>query len=656
MQVMRKRSEYGGVSNVLTFAGFRLAPGDQRIWRGGEVLPMTPKAFRVLCHLAGRPQRLVTKQDLLDAVWGDVHVGDAVLKGAILEIRRVLGDEARAPRIVATEHRRGYRFIAAVTPERSRSVDRHPSEGRRPHRAVVGRSDEEAVLRAMLAEAEDGGRRLAMVVGGSGYGKTALVGAFLRERGARRDDLAIATGQCLASGGPAEPYLPIFDALGGSAADRLGAEVRAVLRDIAPAALVHLPALIDRRELEGLLLTTAATRPEQMLRQLAEAIEALSLRCPLVLVLDDLHWSDEATLDLVAALMRRRAPARLLVVAAYRPDGSAAAARLESIKHDLATRARAREIVLEGLDEAAVAESCGTRLALPPDVARSFGAVLHRRCGGHPLFMEASTEELARRAGQLAPAGEICTDRDIVVPRSVHDFIRDDLRRLDPVTRVILETASVSSTSLGIPALAAATGLDATLVEEICLGMADRRHFVAWQSGTPPGAHDPEGRIGFRHDIYREAVLAQLPTVRRAVLHGRVGDRSRRHSAMTRPGTPSSSPSTSAKRDRGCEPAANISMPASGRSGAIGPSRRSRMPGRASASWSARRTRSSACASSSRSRSPSARRPPHRAAGRRGNSKKPTSARSTCSSASRTRPRSFPCSGGSGPSTCCEAG
>ncbi len=99
---------------VLEFGGFRLDPVSGRLLRGDRPIPLAPKAFAVLQHLASRPAHLVSKQDLLSAFWSDAYVGEAVLKATIREIRKALNDDPRAPRYIETAHRRGYRFIADV--------------------------------------------------------------------------------------------------------------------------------------------------------------------------------------------------------------------------------------------------------------------------------------------------------------------------------------------------------------------------------------------------------------------------------------------------------------------------------------------------------------------------------------------------------------
>ena len=96
------------------FDTFRLDLRDERLWRGPDVLPLHPKTFAVLCCLVTQAGQLVTKDTLLEAVWPETAVSEAVLQVAIRELRRVLGDQARAPRFIATVHGRGYRFIAPV--------------------------------------------------------------------------------------------------------------------------------------------------------------------------------------------------------------------------------------------------------------------------------------------------------------------------------------------------------------------------------------------------------------------------------------------------------------------------------------------------------------------------------------------------------------
>ena len=97
------------------FGSFRLGLDNACLWRGAQAIAPTPKAFAVLHYLVTHPDRLVTKDTLLDAVWPETAISDTVVHIAIGELRRVLGDMAQAPRFIAKVHRRGYRFLAPVT-------------------------------------------------------------------------------------------------------------------------------------------------------------------------------------------------------------------------------------------------------------------------------------------------------------------------------------------------------------------------------------------------------------------------------------------------------------------------------------------------------------------------------------------------------------
>lgn len=96
------------------FGEYRLDSDRGQLYRGHAPVPLTPKAFALLQHLAGSPGRLLTKEELLNTLWPGVYVTDAVLKTAIREIRRALADDTQHPRFIETAHRRGYRFIAPV--------------------------------------------------------------------------------------------------------------------------------------------------------------------------------------------------------------------------------------------------------------------------------------------------------------------------------------------------------------------------------------------------------------------------------------------------------------------------------------------------------------------------------------------------------------
>ena len=175
----------------VTFGGFRLDATNEQLWRGAQTIALRPKAFAVLAHLVGHAGQLVTKQQLLDAVWPGTFVSDAVLKDSIKQVREALGDDAGSPRFVETAHRRGYRFIGAISEERA--VAQAPAgapatDGNDVAAAhvvrVLGRDAELARMGAWLERALQGERQIVFVTGEPGIGKTTLVSAVRDEAAA----------------------------------------------------------------------------------------------------------------------------------------------------------------------------------------------------------------------------------------------------------------------------------------------------------------------------------------------------------------------------------------------------------------------------------------------------------------------------------------
>src|SRR6185369_11580972 len=103
-----------GNEKRIVFDPFSLDLANECLWKGSQAIKLRPKAFAVLGYLLDHPGQLVTKDELLNAVWSGTFVGEAVLKVAIRQIRESLGDDPTSPRFIETAHRRGYRFIGSI--------------------------------------------------------------------------------------------------------------------------------------------------------------------------------------------------------------------------------------------------------------------------------------------------------------------------------------------------------------------------------------------------------------------------------------------------------------------------------------------------------------------------------------------------------------
>src|SRR5215813_4867372 len=169
----------------IVFDRFSLDLVNECLWKGSEEIKIRPKAFAVLNYLVNRSGQLVTKEELLNAVWPETFVGDAVLKVTVRQLREALKDDPKSPRFIETSHRRGYRFIGEISkskpePEPSQSLQDNFSGAFFVYAGVVGRDQALARMHRWLRRMMRGERQIGFITGEAGIGKTALVDAFAR--------------------------------------------------------------------------------------------------------------------------------------------------------------------------------------------------------------------------------------------------------------------------------------------------------------------------------------------------------------------------------------------------------------------------------------------------------------------------------------------
>jgi DNA-binding winged helix-turn-helix (wHTH) protein/tetratricopeptide (TPR) repeat protein len=507
-------------ATTVTFGGFRLDPDTESVWRDAEEIRLRPKTFAVLRYLSERARRLVTKEELLGAMWPDVSVGEAALTVCVGEIRRVLGDDARSPWLIETVHRRGYRFIGSTSAGPG-------AEGGPARPGFVGRAHELGLLRGALERAARGERQVVFVTGEPGIGKTALVETFLD--GVASSGLRLARGQCLDHYGAGEGYLPVFEAMSRMARGAGGEDLVAVLGQHAPSWLVQMPGIVGAEQAKALQPRVIGMTRERMLREMSEAIEALAADRPLLLLLEDLHWSDPSTLDLVAAVARRREPARLLLIGTYRPvDVIVRGHPLGAIAQQLGIIGASREVSLGPLSEADVRRYLTERFG--EEIGARLARVVVLRTDGLPLFMVNVVDSLVRQ-GLVAEIGgrwELkAAEADVAtaVPQGLRQMIEQQLAALATDERRLLEAASVAGSAFPAASLAAALEESVETVEDRCEALCRREQFIG-----PGGVEDwPDGtataRYRFLHALYQDVLYQRLPPSRRAGLHRRIAER-----------------------------------------------------------------------------------------------------------------------------------
>jgi DNA-binding winged helix-turn-helix (wHTH) protein len=520
---------------MIEFPPYRLDQRTGRLWRGSQAVPLRPKAWALLCYLAARPGALVTKEEMHAGVWGEAVVSDDTLTHTLAELRQALSDDPRAPRFIETVHRRGVRFIARLCePQAEGSATSAPDgpdvPGDDEPSILVGREADVARLGALLREASAGRRQVVFVQGEAGIGKSAIVEAFLRTARAAPDPVLIGFGQCVEQHAEREPYMPVLEALErlgrGSSRDR----VLSALRSVAPSWLARMPLLQRPADAERLRRWHVDTTPHRMLRELTGLVEAISIDQPLVLVLEDLHWSDRATVDLLSVLAQRPDRARTMLVGTSRP---AEAAALQHPIQRVLTLLRARDRCVE------IAVEYLTRDDLAAYLLRRFPGsrvddelvhVMHAHTNGNPLFMTVLVNHLLAR-GWLAREGQLwrLTVPPAMIEREVPDntrqLIEGQLRFVSPAELDVLEVASVAGVTFDLPGVTAAVGAGTGLTETICHGLCGAQRWLRHLGSREWPDGSLAERYGFRHALYQRTLYDRISPGRRAALHEQIGRR-----------------------------------------------------------------------------------------------------------------------------------
>lgn len=487
---------------------------DAKLSCDGQVLPLTPKAFDVLAFLCKYPGRLITKEELLDAVWHRRLVSDGVLKNTIQELRRALGDDSKAPRYTVTVHRRGYRFLGQIC---KKAEYAEPISMVNDEPIVVGRDELLGRLNELLRLCIAGQPQTVFLSGDAGIGKTTLIRRFSV---LLPDSVTTIGGQCVAQYGEVEPYLPLLEAL-NQLASRYGPASIAALRRYAPTWLALLPWLLEDAERNMLQDATQGLTKERMRRELGAFFEYWTRDQPhsLVLMLEDLHWSDHATLDTIIYLARRQGAARWMILGSYRPVELIVNRHpLQQAVRELRLHRLCQEIVLPLLPEEAVLQYLQQRFEENPLSARLMRGI-SRRTEGLPLYLvNLSNELMAWRELHKQSSDEEIEVFFETLPESLKLFIEQQFSRLPAEAQVILEVAAVAGSGFSAVMLAAVAEGDKLVTEYWCERLADERHILM----CPSASYYPERRsrrYAFIHAYYQKLAYDRVPLMRRAALH-----------------------------------------------------------------------------------------------------------------------------------------
>ena len=525
---------------IYEFDDFELDTSLYELRQAGTPCRIEPQVYEVLAYLVANHDRVVTKDELLDHVWPERYITEAALNTRLMAARKALGDSGKEQRFIKTIHGRGYRFVGTVRGRDASTATDSPAPVAFPLAAsgpgldsrdagvMVGRGLERQHLEDAFSRAAAGIRQVVFVTGEPGIGKTTLVDDFVA--GLNGTDVPfVARGQCIDYRGAAEAYMPVLEAFGFLARGPDSGRLVPLVAERAPTWLAQLPWLVPADQAEALRQLTVSNTRDRMLREMLELLEVLSAIRPVVLVLEDVHWIDYGTLDLIDAIARRIQPARLMVLATYRPsDVHTRDHPLALVQRELRARGYASELQLSELSLEAVRDYLQRRLP-GCDCPDLLAEVLRRRTDGNPLFVGSLLESwIARGAIQQREAGWtlLVSVEELAegVPESLRDLIGLQLEQIDPASRELLSVASVVGPEFTSAAVAAGSGEPEDIVESMLATLAGRRILIEDRGAAEFADGTVCGRFAFLHDLYQEVLYSQLPPGRQVRLHRAIGE------------------------------------------------------------------------------------------------------------------------------------
>lgn len=506
------------MSDIIHFPPFYIISNLDLLYRDDVVIPLEPKIVRVLYYLAINHQRIISKAELLEHIWPDVFTTEYVLTRAISQARRALGDSPSNPQFIKTYHARGYQFIAPVGLERDKTLNREieigqklPNSGAVP--AVpqfvqfVGREREMCLLQAEYQRALEGKARPVVILGNAGIGKTQLITRF-RDWAAQQGAMVL-MGKFFDFGGSVtEPlrlfndmFLNLLKAEAGSGDKLREFTANDKWQHLTNAALPGVPRKSDKwrlfETLTDILATLAKTRP-------------------ILLMLDDLQWADEISLDFIGYLLRNLTSDRFFFVGTARSEE--AQSRGQPLRAWLMAQSRYyyETVELAPFDCATIDMLLRSTFHLI-EISSKEVALLARITGGNPFYLAEVIRLLVSRGKIWYHAGiwRSTPFDEVAIPDTITHLVRYKLEGCDEELRELLAQAAVIGDSFSFDLLREVSARDERTLEELL--ERGIKAFLFCEEGNAVADN-----YRFYHSMIRLVVYEEIPRRQRRRLHAQV--------------------------------------------------------------------------------------------------------------------------------------
>ena len=401
--------------------------------------------------------------------------------------------------------------------------------------SFVGRDPEMRKLDGLLQQAIGGSGRIAFITGEPGIGKTSLADEFLRRARKQHSMLLISRGRCVEQYGTGEAYLPFLDAISELLQAPGRERIAAVMRTYAPTWCMELPsAFASSGSLEKLQQETIGATKERMMREMGDALGMLATASPIVLLLEDLHWADPSSVDLLRHLSQRISAQRLLIAGTFRPEDIERSGHpLKNCRADMKSHNLCEEVALGSWSREHIAEYIDATFS-PNDFPAELTLLIQEKTEGHPLFAANLLQYLGERGDISKTNGRWSlirpvSEMDLVAPESVRAMISKKIDALDPEERRALQYASVEGTEFFSTVAAKLLEVDEIDLEESLARIARNHRLIEMQGEEELPDGTLVTRYRFAHALYQNILYGDLVNKRRILLHQQAGEQLLNH-------------------------------------------------------------------------------------------------------------------------------
>jgi serine/threonine protein kinase/tetratricopeptide (TPR) repeat protein len=396
--------------------------------------------------------------------------------------------------------------------------------------SFVGRELELARLEGLLRQAVEGNGRVVFITGEPGIGKTSLSDEFLRRARGSYPGLLVSRGRCVEQYGTGEAYLPFLDAIGAMLEGPGRERLATIMRTYAPTWCTQLPAVFaSTGALEKLQQETIGATKERMMREMGDALGMFASTSPIAILLEDLHWADPSSVDLLRHLCQRISSQRLLIAGTFRPEDIERSNHpLKGYRVEMMTHNLCEEIALDSLSREHITIYLNATFA-PNDFPPELSLLIHDKTEGHPLFATNLLQYLQER-GDIARKNEHwalarpLSEMELDAPESVRSMISKKIDALAEEERRALQYASIEGAEFLSTIVASLLGVDEVDLEER-LAKLEKTHRLI----TTKGEEElPDGSVAtryrFAHALYQNFLYSDLVNKRRVMLHRQAGE------------------------------------------------------------------------------------------------------------------------------------